>query len=444
VLETIREFALAQLTASGEERAVRLRHLVWAIDLAETARPHLYGSAEQPAWLRRLSAERSSVRGALAWGFAEGEEVLASSLAGALWIAWFSTDNIREGSAWLERAMEHVERLPVLAKLLVLAGAGFHALVRLEFANAGQTLNRLRTLAIEANDLTHIGWGEFGLGVIAQDEARPAQAQRHFEAAQTAFRQITDRPALYATATQNLGLVISRHGDHERGAAAIEEALGIFRRIGFELGIALSSRFLGQVMHAKGDDRRAAPLLLDSLRVNRAITQQWHIANALETLAKIAANHGQETLATTLFGALATFREQADAPLEPALQPEHDAIVSRLRKALGQTAFETAWATGAAMPVEQAVIEAGRVQAGDRETAPAAAGGNEFGLTPREIDVLRLLVEGKSTTDIADQLYISPRTVSTHVASMLGKLGVPTRSAAVALALRSNLVGPRS
>jgi DNA-binding CsgD family transcriptional regulator len=56
------------------------------------------------------------------------------------------------------------------------------------------------------------------------------------------------------------------------------------------------------------------------------------------------------------------------------------------------------------------------------------------------VDVLKLLVEGKSTNDIAEQLFISPRTVSTHVASILGKLGVPTRSAAVALALRSNLV----
>lgn len=448
LLETIREFALAQLVASGEERAIRARHLAWAITLAAEARPFLYGSPEQPYWLQRLQTERDSFRGALTWGFESGESILAARLAGELWGYWFSTDNAREGSVWLERAMQIVDELPAKSQLLVLAGAGFHALVRLEFDRATADLERLSVLAADERDVAYTGWAQFGLGIIAQDNGDPATAQRHFEAAQAAFRQITERPALYATATQNLGLVIARQGDHERGAALIEEAIGIFRRQEFDLGIALASRFLGQVMHAKGDDEAAVPLLLDSLRVKRPITQQWHIANALETLAKIAANHRQETLAATIFGALATFREQAGAPLEPALQPQHDEIVGRLRKTLGPAAYDNAWAAGAAMPIEQAILEAARITAapasGTVMSAPPSGAAAEYGLTPREVDVLRLLVEGKSTQDIADQLYISPRTVSTHVASILGKLGVPTRSAAVALALRANLVPSRA
>jgi DNA-binding CsgD family transcriptional regulator len=244
-------------------------------------------------------------------------------------------------------------------------------------------------------------------------------------------------------ATQNLGLVVSRQGDHERGAALIEEALAAFRQLGSETGIALSSRFLGQVMHAKGDDALAIPLLLDSLRVKRTITQQWHIANALEALAGIAANHRQATLATTLFGAIELFREQASAPLEPALQGEHDRTVARLKSELGESAYAAAWAEGRTMPVEQAIAEAAKVSPGGAPTALAGtetSAAGEMGLTPRELDVLRLLAEGRSTSEIAELLFISPRTVSTHVASILGKLGVPTRSAAVALALRTQLV----
>ena len=85
MLETIREFALDQLDASGEGHSIRVRHLSWAIALAAEARPYLYGSPEQPHWLQRLSTERDSFRGALMWGFDSGEAALAARLAGERW-----------------------------------------------------------------------------------------------------------------------------------------------------------------------------------------------------------------------------------------------------------------------------------------------------------------------------------------------------------------------
>jgi DNA-binding CsgD family transcriptional regulator len=54
--------------------------------------------------------------------------------------------------------------------------------------------------------------------------------------------------------------------------------------------------------------------------------------------------------------------------------------------------------------------------------------------------VLRLLVQGRSTQEIADELSVSPRTVTTHVGNLLGKLGVNTRAAAVAFALQRKIV----
>ena len=56
-------------------------------------------------------------------------------------------------------------------------------------------------------------------------------------------------------------------------------------------------------------------------------------------------------------------------------------------------------------------------------------------LTPRELEVLRLLAEGHDQDDIAEQLVISPKTVSTHIQRILGKLEVRSRAQAVALAL---------
>jgi DNA-binding CsgD family transcriptional regulator/tetratricopeptide (TPR) repeat protein len=442
MLETIREFALDELVSCGEATAVRLRHARWAQEFVEEARPYLYGSAEQPYWLHRLTVERESIRGALTWTFANGRDDLGTLLAGSLWGYWFSTDNVREGSEWLDLALSRLDNMPIETRMRVLCGAGFLSLVRLHFALARDVLHQLLELAeAEKSDL-FIGWGQFGLGVIAQDLAEPEKAQYHFEKAIESFQRLGDRPALVATAMQNFGLVVSRQGDHARGAELIEQALASFRQLGFELGVALSSRFLGQVKCAMGDDIGAVPLLLDSLRVKRTVTQQWHIANALEALAGIASGHGQETLATTLFGAIELFREQAAAPLEPALQPEHERIVQHLHSTLGEREFAEAWALGRTLPVEQAIVEAAGVNPGgiSKPSVPEPTGAGALGLTAREIEVLSLLAEGRSTSDIAETLFISPRTVSTHVASILGKLGVSTRSAAVALALRTRLV----
>ena len=68
------------------------------------------------------------------------------------------------------------------------------------------------------------------------------------------------------------------------------------------------------------------------------------------------------------------------------------------------------------------------------------AGG--FGLTPRECEVLGLLVEGLSQPDIAERLYLSPKTVGTHIQRIMGKMGVKSRTQAVAVAARQGLFDP--
>jgi DNA-binding CsgD family transcriptional regulator len=89
------------------------------------------------------------------------------------------------------------------------------------------------------------------------------------------------------------------------------------------------------------------------------------------------------------------------------------------------------WAEGRTLPIEKAVAEAITVQL-DR---PASAAG----LTPREQQVLRHLAEGKTDQEIATALFVSRRTVATHVRHIFDKLGVTSRAAAAAQAVRLGL-----
>jgi DNA-binding NarL/FixJ family response regulator len=73
-------------------------------------------------------------------------------------------------------------------------------------------------------------------------------------------------------------------------------------------------------------------------------------------------------------------------------------------------------------------------------TGDGARSGRLFGLSEREREVLALLAEGLSDREIGESLSISPRTVSKHVAAILGKLGVSTRTAAAMSAQRAGLL----
>ena len=112
--------------------------------------------------------------------------------------------------------------------------------------------------------------------------------------------------------------------------------------------------------------------------------------------------------------------------------------IREVRTALGESAFSTAWATGRAMTQEQAVADATELLeslAGPRPSAPA----KDTGMTTRELEVLRLVAAGQTDQQIADALFVSRRTVTTHVANVLGKLGVSNRTEAAAAAVRLGL-----
>ena len=121
----------------------------------------------------------------------------------------------------------------------------------------------------------------------------------------------------------------------------------------------------------------------------------------------------------------------------------YDRAHASIRAAIGEVRFETAWREGRELTAEEALgealalIAAWEADPGDASD-PAAAPG--FGLTPRERDVLRLLATGSTDREIAAALFVSPRTIQTHVANIRKKLGVGSRTEAAALAFRHDLL----
>jgi DNA-binding NarL/FixJ family response regulator len=120
----------------------------------------------------------------------------------------------------------------------------------------------------------------------------------------------------------------------------------------------------------------------------------------------------------------------------------HEQIIGQAREALGEARFNAVFARGQVTALQEAYAEAMAALATaasstvDEDLSPAAA----LGLTPRELEVLRLLADGMSDREIAAALFLSPRTVGWHVNHLLTKLDVPSRAAAAAMAIRRGLL----
>jgi DNA-binding CsgD family transcriptional regulator len=212
--------------------------------------------------------------------------------------------------------------------------------------------------------------------------------------------------------------------------------LGRFRRGGYEWAVPTTLLGLGEAAVNRGDVTAAAAYYAESLALAR---NREDLVSTLVRTARLAAG-GKALAATRLLGAAAALAETVNDPLTPAEQARCQDAVAEARAYLGDTNFKAAWTAGQTLTAEQAGAEAAEMLADlGAQTVPSIGANSPFGLTPRESEILTLLAEGRSNQAIADALFISPRTAKNHVAHILAKLGVGSRAAAVAYALRQGL-----
>jgi DNA-binding CsgD family transcriptional regulator len=163
------------------------------------------------------------------------------------------------------------------------------------------------------------------------------------------------------------------------------------------------------------------------------IDMQAHLTtpDLLECLAVLGTNSDQHLSAARLLGAAEALRQRIGAARFTIYAADYDANVTLLRNSLGKAEFDTAWSEGAALSAEEALAYA---QRGRGERKRPASGWQS--LTPTELDVVQLVKTGLSNTDVATRLFVSPRTVQTHLTHVYAKLGMTSRAQLIAEAAR--------
>ena len=433
LLETVRQYAGEKLKGSEEEREIRRRHALFFTALGVRAEPGLH-SAEEVTWRRRLAAERDNLRAALAWGEQHDAELMLR-LAGVLWRFWWA--NLTEGRAWLERALAVGSAGPAPLRIKALGSASIVASMQGEVERGAALAREAVELSEQSGDQAGRVWGLLMLSFAERCRANHQAAASHAEAAVEETRTLPDDnlpPFLRAFVLNRLGHEAYELGDWSRAETVLKEALEGWRRLGNPWGTGLVLGKLADVAQARGDDVRAAALYRESL-------DSWWSQGELGTMelltgvARLAARYQPER-AVRLFAAAEANQTRIGLTLAPALRAKNERALAAARAALGQEASNASWSAGACLPLEQAVAEAQTVTVDAGSELPAAAGD----LSPRELEVLKLVATGLTNAQVAQELFLSPRTVNAHLNSIYNKLGVSSRTAATRFAIEHGLI----
>ncbi len=318
MLETIREYALERLEASGEAEVMRRWHATFFLAMTEKGELKLR-SAEQSPWFKRLEVEHDNLRAALRWMLERQEAETGLRLAGALMVFWRSCNHTSEGRGWFERVLgQPGAKARTAARAKALLGAGAMAFFQGDLSEAQRLLEESvpvgrevgavgrRDLALALTILGHVtilrgnpgaarelagegrqlfqevghAWGVamslFILGKATLELGDLLAARSLLEESAEKFRLVGDRQRLVLP-VDALGLVALRQGDYAAARIQFEEALAVAREMGDEQFVADTLVHLGKVALSVGDDAQSAAFYQQSLALNRVLVGQLAI-----------------------------------------------------------------------------------------------------------------------------------------------------------------------
>ncbi|MDQ3435149.1 MAG: tetratricopeptide repeat protein, partial [Actinomycetota bacterium] len=283
MLETIREFALEQLIASGESAEVQRRHAAFYLGLAEAADAELT-SSQQPMWLDRLDADRANLRAALDWALEE-DVITGLQLAGALGRFWGMRGSVAEGRAHLDALLA----LPTLARPMTRAralnAAGLLARLQGDTGRAEALVDEAVHLWRLLNDRRGLIPALYARAWHAKERNDLEMATSRFEECLTLAREEGDRSHV-AACLVSLAEIANDQGDAVSADALQREGVALFQELGDVANVGWSTFSLGAMILHRGQPTAALPLLETALAQFHKVEEPRGVAWSLTALAE--------------------------------------------------------------------------------------------------------------------------------------------------------------
>lgn len=362
LLETIREYGLEQLDASGEVEAVRHQHANYYLQLAEVAASEHLGERQIRSFAQ-LACEQDNLRAALQYAIDKGEIDIAARLLIAVVKFWELRGYWSEARHWVMRVLDHSSALPARLRALLLSSAGGLAMDQGDFDVACLYIQESLELYRTLGDMRSVMVMLCNLGMLAIQQEDTVQALQYMEDGLAIAREI-GKAIDIAFALRNLATLRLHQGKYEQAKVYLNESLSVHRDLKNIVGIAGMLRRLGVVEYMQGNYRLAQAHFVNGLRLCYKIRSLSSMMACLAGIAAVMAEQGQLKQAARLCGAVEAIIKTAQAVHEdPVSQANFERTTTMLRARLGAAMFAALSAEGQAMSLEDAVGEALRVEA---------------------------------------------------------------------------------
>jgi predicted ATPase/DNA-binding CsgD family transcriptional regulator len=466
LFETIRQFAEDRLAEAGALEPARDRHAAYFAHEAAARWEHWNG----PRWREAVDwveTELGNLRSGYQWSAHRGEVTVATDIAAHAALMGFSVQ-LFETIAWAEELLEAAAAAGVRRLPRLYTGAGLACFAgRAEAARANA--HRATELEIDARyEACEPGYATF---IEALGQVYCGDLDRYVELTGAVARRYgSDRGyglAAYVDGLQSCGRI-------EEALALTEESVAAARALGNPYWIAYALWIAGMAL-SKADVRRAFAAWEEGVAFVREQHVQFFEGFLARDAARLHASDGEPAVALVLFAeAIAAFQRVGNVPqliitlasvpmlferldrLAPAAMllgalsrepssfhhvPGLSDLDDRVGRALGTRRAAELRSAGAALDLNQAAVYARQqLDAARRDPSPQERPARPGGLSRRELEVLRLVADGRTAGEVATQLFISPRTAEHHIQHIYTKIGVSSRAAATRWAVSNQVV----
>jgi DNA-binding CsgD family transcriptional regulator/tetratricopeptide (TPR) repeat protein len=423
VLEILRQFGRARLRESGTERMFRLRHVEWIAQLAS-------GIAANDGRLvdlfARMRAERSNLWTALESCLEEDAEGNPGiGVCRDLYVFWLSEGYFSQVLGILSSFLERVPtadrpRAEVLwVSAIIHDTMADHAEGR-RLATEALTIGR----SIGAPDI--VAWAQLGLTSALWVEGRWDEAIASATEL-SSFARMMGLPFQELTAMNVLALAQRFRGDVAEAIETGQRALALSQELGEIWLRGYILHFLAASMLRNGQLDEAERLAREGVEIRRDLGHVYGLGSLAEVLAYLEVARANDERAATLLGGADAIWQTISWRHTVSNQQQHDQVRADLRARLGAARYDQAYGAGLSMDRSEVVDCALGVATSPPRARAKAAPGPGAALSPRELEVARLIADGVSNAQTAAQLFIGERTVESHVASIFNKLGVDSR-----------------
>ena len=417
--ETMREYSALKLTEAGEEIGVGERCTDYYWSRCQQAVPEArYKLAD---WLEWMDLEIDNIRAILRHCLTRRDARRGIDLVTSVGWYWI-TRATSEGVRWLDELQACGPGNPE-GQFWAYFLRGFLAVLKADPTAARPPLQRALAAARELGQPLLLAQA-LSMASIAENLAGdPGAAERYLDESSVVTTPLDDFPAKISL-LQARALNGFFQGDIEIVKAVASEGVRLSREVGDLYSLEMMLLNAGGTALITGDFEQAMSFYTEALRIAQRIDDRVAEYALLDGLGCVAAGSGQARLAAQLIGAAETVRMQAGASLIPILVPLLAEAEALAVAALGHSKFDSVMDAGKRMGRDEAI----RLALGEPAEISVAAPSNGVALLgKRQAEVARLVAKGLSNKQIGARLFISERTVDSHVRSILNKLGFNSR-----------------